>query len=103
MKWGWLRWLRPVAPSRFELGISILLVIFWCAVRPYELPRGPGDWMGTSIVATLSFLCALNAVFDFRRMNHVERIAIIAWFPLITLIAYIVLQDALATRIFADR
>ena len=58
--------------------------------------------MGTSIIATLSFLCALNAALDFRRMNNVERVAVIAWLPLITLIAYIVLQDALATRIFAD-
>ena len=103
MRCDWLRWLQPVAPSRFELGISILLVIFWCGIAPTELPRGPVTWMGTSIVVTLSFICVLNAVFDFRRMGIFERVAIIAWFPLITFVAYNVLQNAITTRIFADR
>jgi len=96
-------WLRPIVPAKYELWVSILLAFGAAFGFPISRPRGPAYTIASAVVVTFAWVLGLNAAIDFRRMNLIERIVVIVWFPLITFLAIVILHNAFTTTMWADR
>jgi hypothetical protein len=88
--------------NKWELYISIALPFL---TTPYYavLPRGYQDLLIGTGVFTVAFICALNAVLDWKRMVWPERIIAVPWFCALAIALPIALWNVSQYKVFADR
>jgi hypothetical protein len=98
-----LPWLRPTSAGRHAWWISLPLVLVTGLVFKTHRPQRPPDTICFSIAVVFAWVLTFNSVLALRRMTIAERIAFLAWFALVSILAVAVLVDAFTTRGWADR
>lgn len=76
--------MRVVAAKKWELWVSVALVAAGVVLFHTHMPLGPVDTIGFAIVTIFSWVFALNASLDLRRMSWPLKVLALVWFALVT-------------------
>jgi len=93
---------RIVGKSKIEIYFSFAAALFGFSTL-LAMPLSYQDVLLSAGALTIAFLCALNALLDFRRMRLVERMLAAPWFLLLLVCVPPLIWRFAHIRMFSNR